>query len=172
LNDFSSGDLSSLRDEGVQILDFFMDPLIHDKHQLGTSCQEVARVLINRVQALDSEKTHFVNSEIIKKLREIIVLFEMRALLNKATDGFEVEAIPILPDGHIAFLDKNSDIFKALDFVHAYIDSSDMSLLENGLQREDILSKARDLQNKVDPVHNRLKRQETLYEDISSYKES
>ena len=98
--------LKNLKDEGEQILKFYMDPEIHKAHQLGTSCQEVVRALIDRVQTLDCEKPHFVNSEIIKKFREIIVLFEMRALLNKVASGFEVETIPILLDGHIGFLNK------------------------------------------------------------------
>lgn len=164
--------LDNLKSEGEQILNFFMDPEIHDQEQLGTSCQEVIRALIDRVKRLDEEKPHFVNSKIIRNLRQCIVFFEMRALLNKVADNFEVEHIPILPDGHIDFLNKNEEVLKALDFIHAYIDSSKSEVEEKNLNFTEILSKARSLRDKVDPIENRQKRLETLFEDISSYKGS
>jgi hypothetical protein len=147
--------LNNLKGSGNEVLNFYMDSEIHNgATQAGTSCQEVIRALIARVKALNEEKPHSVNEKIISNLRECIVLFEMRALLNKVKDGFEVENIAILPDGHIGFIN-DEQVLNALDLVHFYIDASDRELSDIGITRELVLTKAREAREIIDPLQKR-----------------
>ena len=93
--------LDNLKSKGEQILDFYKDPEINGEGRAGCSCQEVLRVLIDRVYFLDSQKPCRENEEIIKHLRLAILLFETRALRNKIEHGDEgVENYALSPDGH------------------------------------------------------------------------
>jgi len=95
-------ELDNLKEVGVSLLSFFKDSELHDKGQSGPSVQEVMRAVIDRVQYLDSEKPWAGNAEIIQRAREIIVLFEMRALFYKVVKGeLEIEKLPLGDDGHI-----------------------------------------------------------------------
>lgn len=55
----------------------------HGKDTEGTTCQELLRVLIDRVQFLNREVHWEGNAEIIQHLRLALILFEMRALYRK-----------------------------------------------------------------------------------------
>lgn len=58
----------------------------------GTTCQELLRVLIDRVKFLDNELPWDGNEGILQHLRMALILFECRALLRK------VEKHKILPE--------------------------------------------------------------------------
>ena len=89
---------------GSRGLRFFKDPALHDgEGYSGTSCQEVVRALINRVQVLDREKPWNGNAQIIQRLREVIALFEMRALMRKVEKGMKIERKRVGDDGHLIF---------------------------------------------------------------------
>lgn len=49
----------------------------------GTNCQEVLRVLIDRVNYLDNQQEDYDNNEIIHSLRKDLYLFERRNWWNK-----------------------------------------------------------------------------------------
>ena len=95
-------ELANLKGDGVSILRFYKDEKIHGEGQSGPSVQEVMRAVIDRVQHLETEKHWAGNAEIIRRAREIIVLFEMRALFYKVEKGeLEIEKLPLGDDGHI-----------------------------------------------------------------------
>jgi len=48
-------------------------------HYPGTNCQELLRVLIDRITYLDNQIPHYNNSASLDKLREVLWLFEERA---------------------------------------------------------------------------------------------
>jgi len=96
--------LANLKNEGVTELTFYKDPAIHSTGYPGTSCQEVIRALIDRVLTLDNEKPWSGNESIIQKAREMLALFEMRALQIKVEKGLAIEILPVGSDGHIQFL--------------------------------------------------------------------
>ncbi len=99
-------ELANLKSEGVTILQFFQDGEIHGGADVpGTSCQESLRALIDRIQVLDAEKPHWVNPILVQKGREMIALFEARALLRKAEQGLAIERLPIGADGHLTIGD-------------------------------------------------------------------
>lgn len=54
----------------------------------GTTCQDVLRVLIDRVKFLENEKHHQVNKYIIVLLSISVWLFEFRASTNRGHDYF------------------------------------------------------------------------------------
>lgn len=101
-------ELDNLKSKGTTVLKFYMDPKIHEgKGHAGPSTQEVMRAVIDRVQVLDSEKPWPGNAEIIKKAREIIAIFEMRALYFKVAKGeLDIEKFPTGPDGHLQFVER------------------------------------------------------------------
>lgn len=99
-------ELDNLKEDGFTLLSFYMDPSIHDgQKQTGTSCQEVLRAIIDRVQSLDKEKPWDGNKQIIQKAREMIHLFETRALFRKIQKGFPIEKAYVGMDGHLSLLD-------------------------------------------------------------------
>jgi hypothetical protein len=53
----------------------------------GTICQELLRVIIDRVQTLDKECPWPGNVAIVTKAREMLLLFEIRALERKLSKG-------------------------------------------------------------------------------------
>jgi hypothetical protein len=91
-----------------QTLKFMKDADINniDFHQPGTSCQEVIRVLIDRVIFLNGQKPHQLNEAILHHLRMAIAGFEARAIMNKVEKGFEIETLRTAEDGHIVFKKK------------------------------------------------------------------
>lgn len=95
--------LDNLFDFGEQTLQFYKDPKIHGEgqHQIGTSCQEVIRALIDRVQTLHMECPAPENAFIISGLRQAIVGFEARALRRMAEKGMPIELLPVKDNGHI-----------------------------------------------------------------------
>ena len=64
----------------------------HGRNEQGTTCQELLRVLIDRVKFLESELHWERNKEIIFHLRKALLLFEVRALERK------LEKNQILPE--------------------------------------------------------------------------
>lgn len=97
-----SYELNNLKEDGTTILQFYKDRRIHGDGARGPSTQEVMRAIIDRVQVLDSEKPWPGNAEIIQKAREIIALFEMRAIYYKVSKGeLDIERLPTGPDGHV-----------------------------------------------------------------------
>jgi len=98
--------LENLKGDGETVIQFFKDAEIHGDGYDGPSCQEYHRALIDRVQRLDAEKPFWGNHLIIQKSREIIAIFEMRALYYKVEKGeLEIEKLPIGEDGHIIIRD-------------------------------------------------------------------
>lgn len=77
----------------------------HGRDCEGTTCQEVLRVLIDRVKFLDREKRWDGNDEILLHLRKALILFEMRALYRKVEKGSILpEDLAFDPsDGHLIF---------------------------------------------------------------------
>lgn len=68
----------------------------------GTLCQELLRVLIDRVHYLDRQVPHVVNVKIRENLRECLVLFEQRAAQRKMEKMVEIEYQEVNPeDGHL-----------------------------------------------------------------------
>lgn len=74
----------------------------------GTNCQEVLRVLIDRVKFLDGQRPHDYNEHIVSHLREAIRFLEMRAAELHGRDFSQFrddDAIELLPTckkcGHI-----------------------------------------------------------------------
>lgn len=72
--------------EGVEVLQFVQRRPLH-KPFPGTINQEVLRVLIDRVEVLDSEIPWEGNREILYHLRMALVLHECRALRRKVETG-------------------------------------------------------------------------------------
>ncbi len=96
-------ELRDLRGNGTSILQFAQEPPLHSFAN-GPSCQEVVRVLIDRVQTLDREIPWDGNHTIIiPALRTAMAGFEVRSLLRKAAKGLEIETLAVGPDGHLAF---------------------------------------------------------------------
>lgn len=95
--------LQNLEDDGETILQFMMDPKLHNgEGAVGPSCQEVIRALIDRVQTLDAEKHWEGNAQIIYDLRHALAGFEARALIRRVEkDDLPIEALPVETDGHI-----------------------------------------------------------------------
>lgn len=72
--------LANNQDPGGQALDFYMDPEIHGgKRQTGTTCQEALRAVTMRTLALDEELRWGGNDAIVARLRECVMLYELRA---------------------------------------------------------------------------------------------
>ncbi len=92
--------------EGVQRLVFFKDLPQSEAGHDGVLCQEVLRVLVDRLIDLWAQRPCHETTEIIQKLRECIVLFETRAArgtLEKSYTkiGLHVEQLPIKANGHV-----------------------------------------------------------------------
>lgn len=67
----------------------------------GTNCQELLRVLIDRVRFLNGQRRWDGNQRIIEHLRMALALFEARALERKAEKGFSIELFTTDVDGHL-----------------------------------------------------------------------
>lgn len=94
--------LRNLECEGETILRFHKDIRIHGDGQMGPSTQEVLRAVISRVHKLHEEQPHWVNDQIVQRGREMIALFEARALLRKVEKGaLLIDELPVGRDGHI-----------------------------------------------------------------------
>ena len=95
--------LDNLKDGGTSMFSFFRDGRLHGEpaDTAGPSCQEVLRMIIDRVQFLDAEKAWFGNDQIICRAREMIALFEMRAMQMAVEKGFEIEKASVNQSGHI-----------------------------------------------------------------------
>lgn len=96
-------ELANIKIKGKTNLSFYQDPVINGGAvSCGTNCQEVIRVLIDRVKFLDSQKPWAGNDEIINHLRQALALFECRAIVRKVETGeYDIESFPTGLDGHI-----------------------------------------------------------------------
>lgn len=94
-------EVSHLKSDGKSIIQFHQDPEIHGSRVDGTWCQELIRVLIDRVNILDAEKPWAGNDLIKKNLRLALAGFEARAILVKAEKGIPIEHFEIGEDGHL-----------------------------------------------------------------------
>jgi len=56
----------------------------------GTNCQEIIRVLINRVEYLNKQKPHDNNRKVILFLEQSLWLFEDRAAEQHGIEGFDI----------------------------------------------------------------------------------
>lgn len=93
--------LQNLKDFGEQELQFRQDPPLHPEVH-GTSCQEVLRALVDRVEVLDREVPWVGNAEIVHHLRMALAGFEARALYRKVEKGaLKIERLPVGRDGHV-----------------------------------------------------------------------
>ena len=85
-----------------------------EANHTGTTCQEVLRVLIDRVQFLDKEIPWEGNKDLLKHLRMALILFEARALIRKVEkDELLPEQVMISKvDGHfsLTYLIENAPI--------------------------------------------------------------
>lgn len=96
--------LDNLESEGEQTLQFMKDPALHDGDGAhGTTCQEVIRALIDRVQTLNAERPWHGNDQIIYDLRHALAGFEARALIRRVEkQGLAIERVPVdQSDGHL-----------------------------------------------------------------------
>lgn len=101
-------ELDNLKSSGKTTFTFYMDPELHKGRALeGPSCQEVIRMLIDRLQSLHAEKPHKLNVEIAEHLREALVLFELRAYHMKLLKSKLPECLPTDKDGHVILSDPN-----------------------------------------------------------------
>lgn len=78
----------------------------HGHDTAGVTCQEVIRVLIDRVKFLEDELHWDRNKEILYHLRKSLLLFEIRAMERKFDKG-EIEPEKIVinqKDGHFELL--------------------------------------------------------------------
>lgn len=89
---------------GSQQISFVKDRCINGDGYEGTNCQELLRVLINRVQFLESQLHSDVNETIIKHLRASIVLFEQRHLQRLLEKDFPIEDIQTFEEGHFTLI--------------------------------------------------------------------
>ena len=95
--------LDDLKSDTKTRFQFHKDPKIHGGESLnGPSCQELTRMLIDRVNHLDGEKPWAGNEEIIRHLRAVIGLFECRAIMRKIDkDELPIERVVLDKDGHL-----------------------------------------------------------------------
>lgn len=70
---------------GVQIIQFVDRG--HGNDTEGTTCQELVRVLIDRVQFLEKELPSEFNDDILYHARMMLIYFEARALVRKVEKG-------------------------------------------------------------------------------------
>ena len=92
--------LDHLDGSNLSILQFVQREPHHEPKE-GTTCQEVIRALIDRVEVLNEELPWEGNAKILANLRESLVLFECRALLRKVEKGeLKPEDITVEKDGH------------------------------------------------------------------------
>lgn len=90
--------LDNIRNHEVEAFNklyFYKDPDINDVGQRGTNCQEVLRVLIDRVEYLDRQEPHPMNVTILQDLRSALAGFESRHLYQLAKKGRRLEHVPI-----------------------------------------------------------------------------
>lgn len=67
----------------------------------GYTCQEVLRVLIDRVKVLDDQQPWSGNKDILNYLRSALLLFEHRAAMKHVWSGqLWPEYTPVGEDGH------------------------------------------------------------------------
>lgn len=93
-------------ESGGTNFNFHMDPLLHDGKSLsGPSCQEVLRMIIDRVKVLDEEKSHRFNKDILTHLRQALALFEWRSQEIKIYQNrLNIECANVnKEDGHIEY---------------------------------------------------------------------
>ena len=95
---------------GEQELVFFKDLPESEPGHDGVLCQEVVRVLLDRVHQLHIQDPCHENVEIVQRLRDILVLFETRAvrrMLEKSykVTGMHVEQLPRYENGHVFILE-------------------------------------------------------------------
>jgi hypothetical protein len=95
--------LDNLEADTKTELRFMKDPELHDGDGYdGPTCQEVLRVIIDRVQSLDAERPWAGNADIIHHGRMMIAGFEARAIIRHVEkEGLEIERLPLAADGHI-----------------------------------------------------------------------
>lgn len=97
---------------GYQIIQFVKDNLgfqQSDSHD-GILCQELLRVLIDRVNFLNEQVCCHENIEILRNLKECIILFEKRALARKLEKLTYIHQCPTGIDGHIFKINERSKI--------------------------------------------------------------
>lgn len=73
-----------------------------EQNREGPQCQEVLRMLIDRVCVLNQEVEWEGNRQLLWHLRMALVYFEARALIRKVEkmEMIQVENIPVGDDGH------------------------------------------------------------------------
>lgn len=83
----------------------FVKRLRGERNHPGTVNQELLRVLIDRIEFLDSEKPWALNGDILHHLRMALVLHEVRTLIRKVEKAeLKPEAIHVsATDGHFIF---------------------------------------------------------------------
>jgi hypothetical protein len=76
----------------------------HGRATEGTFNQELLRVLIDRIQFLESEKPWPLNEDILNHLRMALALHEARALCRKVEKGTLIpERLAAGTDGHFIY---------------------------------------------------------------------
>ena len=91
--------LKRLDGEGHEVLQFV--DRNHGTDTAGTTNQEVIRVLVDRIEFLDTELTWAGNKEIIKHLRMALVLHEARHITRLVERGLlKPEYVKTGVDGH------------------------------------------------------------------------
>lgn len=101
--------LRNLKTSGETEIQFFQDPALHDRGVCGPSTQEYLRAVIARIKYLDMEKPWEGNAQLVQHARQMIALFEVRALLQKVEKGeLDIETLPVGDDGHLIFCEDSS----------------------------------------------------------------
>ena len=114
-------------DRDINTLKFYYEKGKDRYEVIGTSNQEVIRVLIDRVKYLENELHHPFNKDIIHHLRMALSLHEARHLTRIVDKDIAVEEFPVGNDGHFICLDKEKEYFYQDEIVQndyiAYPDS-------------------------------------------------
>ena len=86
---------------GYELMVFLQRGVSGCTRHSGYTCQEVLRVLIDRVKYLDDEQAWTGNTEILYHLRSALLLFEHRAAMRHVANGeLWPEYTPVGEDGH------------------------------------------------------------------------
>lgn len=84
-----------------QFIQFRSDPLPGQEESPGILCQDLIRVLIDRVIFLNSQQPCSENVQILENLRECLIMFETRALSRQLRKHPRLSEITPGKNGHI-----------------------------------------------------------------------
>ena len=94
------------------MIQFRSDPLpgTQQEERSGILCQDLIRIMIDRVNYLNAQDPSHENITILRNLRECLVVFESRALRRKLSKLPYPERVPSSIDGHVFSLNRRQDV--------------------------------------------------------------